>query len=119
MEAPITFAEILSALSHALDITEGQPRGHAVRTTLITMRLAEILQLSESERHDLYYAALLKDAGCSSNAVRVYKVFAGDDLLTKRHVDEVFAIMRREAGAALNPECVEALCACTAAPLAA
>lgn len=86
METPITFAEILSALSHALDITEGQPRGHAVRTTLITMRLAEILQLSESERHDLYYATLLKDAGCSSNAVRVYKVFAGDDLLTKRHV---------------------------------
>ena len=27
MHTPLTFAEILSALSHALDITEGQPRG--------------------------------------------------------------------------------------------
>jgi hypothetical protein len=26
MHTPLTFAEILSALSHALDITEGQPR---------------------------------------------------------------------------------------------
>ena len=34
-------SEILSALSCALDITEGQPPGHAVRTCLIGMRIAE------------------------------------------------------------------------------
>ncbi len=78
--------EILSALSHALDITEGQPRGHAVRTAMITMRIGELLQLPDEDRERLYYATLLKDAGCSSNAVRVYKVFAWDDLLTKHDV---------------------------------
>lgn len=86
MEPQLTIDEILSALSHALDITEGQPRGHAVRTSLITMRIAEILSLCEQDQRDLFYATLLKDAGCSSNAVRIYKVFAGDDLLTKRDV---------------------------------
>lgn len=86
MEAPLTFAEILGALSHALDITEGQPRGHAVRTAYIALRIGQLLQLTEAELRDLYQASLLKDAGCSSNAVRVYKVFAADDLLTKRDV---------------------------------
>ena len=37
----LRLSEILAALSYALDITEGQPRGHAVRTCLIGMRLAE------------------------------------------------------------------------------
>lgn len=82
----IALDEILSALSHALDITEGQPRGHAVRTAMITTRIGELLNLPIEERENLYYATLLKDAGCSSNAVRIYKVFAWDDLLTKRDV---------------------------------
>ncbi len=86
MHASLTFGEILSALSHALDITEGQPRGHAVRTAYLALRVAEELKLSDTSKRDLYKASLLKDAGCSSNAVRVYKVFAADDLLTKRDV---------------------------------
>ncbi len=86
MEATIALDEILSALSHALDITEGQPRGHAIRTAMITTRIGELLKLPDEERERLYYATLLKDAGCSANAVRVYKVFAWDDLITKRQV---------------------------------
>ncbi|MFN3690793.1 MAG: HD-GYP domain-containing protein, partial [Fimbriimonadales bacterium] len=50
------------------------------------LRIAEELQLSDTTKRDLYKASLLKDAGCSSNAVRVYKIFAADDLLTKRDV---------------------------------
>jgi response regulator RpfG family c-di-GMP phosphodiesterase len=86
MHTPLTFAEILSALSHALDITEGQPRGHAVRTAYLALRIGKELHLPDTDMRDLYKASLLKDAGCSSNAVRVYKVFAADDLLTKRGV---------------------------------
>jgi response regulator RpfG family c-di-GMP phosphodiesterase len=86
MHTPLTFAEILSALSHALDITEGQPRGHAVRTAYLALRIGKELHLPDTDMRDLYKASLLKDAGCSSNAVRVYKVFAADDLLTKRSV---------------------------------
>ncbi|BCW96409.1 MAG: HD domain-containing phosphohydrolase [Fimbriimonadales bacterium] len=86
MQTPLTFAEILSALSHALDITEGQPRGHAVRTAYLALRIGKELGFSDADMRDLCKASLLKDAGCSSNSVRVYKVFAADDLLTKRHV---------------------------------
>ena len=37
----VALSEVLGALSYALDITEGEPPGHAVRTTAIGMRLGE------------------------------------------------------------------------------
>ena len=66
----LRLSEVLSGLSHALDITEGQPRGHAERSCLIGMRLAEAVGLDDAERSSVFYALLLKDAGCSSNAAR-------------------------------------------------
>jgi hypothetical protein len=50
--APASFAlsEVLGALSYALDITEGEPPGHAVRTLAIGMRLAEQLRLGDDVR---------------------------------------------------------------------
>ena len=38
------------------------------------MRIAERLDLPVLDRRDLYYASLLKDVGCSSNAARVYEL---------------------------------------------
>jgi HD-GYP domain-containing protein (c-di-GMP phosphodiesterase class II) len=80
----IRLSEVLSALTYALDITEGQPEGHAVRTSLIGMRLGETLGLSGRQRSALFYTLLLKDLGCSSNAARVAFLFAADDRVVKR-----------------------------------
>ena len=80
----IRVSEVLGALSFALDLTEGQPFGHALRTCLIGMRIAERLDLPILDRRDLYYASLLKDVGCSSNAARVYELFGGDDRAVKQ-----------------------------------
>ena len=77
-------SEILAALSHALDITEGQPRGHAERTCLIAMRVAREVGLDESTGASLFHAALLKDAGCSSNAAKVAALYGADDAAVKR-----------------------------------
>ncbi len=84
----VRLSEVVSALSFALDITEGQPAGHAVRTCLIGMRLAHEIALSDSERSSLFYALLLKDLGCSSNAARLAQLFGADDLLLK-HVHKL------------------------------
>lgn len=86
---PITLpiSAVLAGMSAALDITEGHPRGHAARTCLIAMRIGDALRLSPEESSDLFYAALLKDAGCSANAERVYQMFGGpDEHETKRAV---------------------------------
>ncbi|MBA3347396.1 MAG: HD domain-containing protein [Actinobacteria bacterium] len=101
-------SEVLSALSYALDITEGQPPGHAVRSCLIGMRLAEELGLDDHARSALYYALLLKDAGCSSNAAKICSLFRGDDFRFKhdsklvdwtRSSDNFFLTLRHVAPA--------------------
>lgn len=81
--AEVRLSEVLSALSHALDLTEGQPRGHTLRSCVIGMRLAEESGLDEEARRALYYALLLKDAGCSSNAARFASLFGSDDQAAK------------------------------------
>ena len=81
--AELRLSEVLSGLSHALDITEGQPRGHAERSCLIGMRLADVLGLDDEQRSSLFYALLLKDAGCSSNAAKVAALFGADDAVVK------------------------------------
>ncbi len=75
----VGLSEVLSALSYALDLTEGQPEGHSVRTCLIGTRLGEELGLDADTRSALYYALILKDAGCSSNSARVAGLFGSDD----------------------------------------
>ncbi len=82
----IRFSDVVSALSAALDLTEGQPMGHAVRSCILGMRIADELQLSAQERTDLYYALLLKDAGCSTNAARMHNILGSDDIRAKREV---------------------------------
>ncbi|HXI20114.1 MAG TPA: HD domain-containing phosphohydrolase [Gemmatimonadales bacterium] len=83
-EAEVRLSEVVSALSYACDITEGQPPGHAVRSCAIAMRLGQVLHLCDGEQSALYYALLLKDLGCSSNAARLARLFQADDLALKR-----------------------------------
>jgi putative nucleotidyltransferase with HDIG domain len=68
-----------AGLSHALDLTEGQREGHAIRSCLLGMRIARELQLTADQRSALYYALLMKDLGCSSNAARFSALFGADD----------------------------------------
>src|SRR5215475_10919070 len=82
----IRLSDIVSALSAALDLTEGQPMGHAVRSCILGMRIAQELQLPAQDSADLYYALLLKDAGCSTNAARMHKILGSDDIRAKREV---------------------------------
>ncbi|MFN3507788.1 MAG: HD domain-containing phosphohydrolase [Allorhizobium sp.] len=84
MTETIRLAEIIEALSHALDMTEGQPAGHCVRCCFIGMRIGQALGLGEEALRDLYYTLLLKDLGCSSNAARICELYLADDLKFKR-----------------------------------
>lgn len=80
----VYLAEIVSALGYALDLTDGQPPGHSVRCCWVGMQIGRQLQLSTAQLQDLYYALLLKDLGCSSNAARICQLFVTSDLEFKR-----------------------------------
>lgn len=80
----IRLAELLGALSHALDMVEGQPAGHCVRACWIGVHIGREIGLDEARIWELYYVLLLKDLGCSSNAARICRLFLTDDLAFKR-----------------------------------
>lgn len=80
----VRLSEVLGALSHALDLTEGQPIGHCVRATWIGMHIGRQMGLPEYQLWELYYTVMLKDLGCSSNAVRICELYLSDDLSFKR-----------------------------------
>jgi HD-GYP domain-containing protein (c-di-GMP phosphodiesterase class II) len=80
----LKLSELIGALSHALDITEGQPVGHCVRCCWIGMHIGKKIGMSSAHLWDLYYTLLLKDLGCSSNASRICELYLTDDLSFKR-----------------------------------
>ncbi len=101
-------ADVLVSLSRALDLTEGQPLGHAQRSCAIALRIADVVGLDDAEREALAYAALLKDVGCSSAAARMSALLRADDIRLKaagKLVDwqrpaEAVAYVAREAAPA-------------------
>lgn len=70
-DGSISLSEIISALSYALDLTEGAVHGHALRSCLLGMRIAHDARLPAEQTNGLYFALLLKDIGGRSIVSRV------------------------------------------------
>lgn len=75
----VRLAELVAALSLGVDLGFGQPMEHVLRQCMIALRLAERVGLGEQERSVVYYAALLVNVGCHSDAHEQAKWF-GDDI---------------------------------------
>src|SRR5262245_13081934 len=89
MPDKLKLAELIGALSYALDITEGQPEGHCVRCCWIGVHIGQAVGVAGHELWELYYTLLLKDLGCSSNAARICEMYLTDDRQFKRNFKEV------------------------------
>ena len=62
----------------------GFPFEHGLRSTLIAMRLADRLGVDRGTRWQTYYACLLSDSGCTTDAHVTPEVY-GDSLTTHFH----------------------------------
>jgi HD-GYP domain-containing protein (c-di-GMP phosphodiesterase class II) len=78
----VRLAELVAALSLGIDLGFGQPMEHVLRQCLIALRLAEQVGVEEADRVAVYYAALLVNVGCHSDAHEQAKWF-GDDIALK------------------------------------
>ena len=78
----VRLAELVATLSLGTDLGMAQPMEHVLRQSLIALRLAERLGLSESERVVVYYVGLLAWVGCHVDAYEQAKWF-GDDTVFK------------------------------------
>ncbi|WP_235632134.1 HD domain-containing phosphohydrolase [Mycolicibacterium rutilum] len=78
-----TRAEVLAALSVAVDLGLGQPAEHMLRSALIALRLADRLGLTERQRDCVYYTTLIMWIGCHADS-HEYARWFGDDIAVRR-----------------------------------
>lgn len=78
-----TRAEVLAALSVAIDLGLGQPAEHMLRSALIATRLADRLALTRAQRDCVYYATLIMWSGCHADS-HEYARWFGDDIAVRR-----------------------------------
>ncbi len=77
-----TRAELLAALSVAVDLGLGQPAEHMLRSALIGTRIADRLGLSRGDRDCIYYTALIMWIGCHADS-HEYARWFGDDIAVR------------------------------------
>ena len=105
VERPVRAAEVVGALSLATDLGTGQPLEHALRTTVIAMRLGEIVGASRRELADTYWVALLHSSGCTSDGHETVQLY-GDDIAPRAafvlvdagNVSEIVAYLQSNVG---------------------
>lgn len=78
--APLRLAELIAALSLATDIGMGQPMEQALRTCLLSMNAARTIGLQRDGLHEVYYLALLRFIGCTSDAHEQAEEVGGDEI---------------------------------------
>ena len=61
-------AELLAAISLAIDLGLGQPMEHMLRSSLIATRIAERMGLDAQQRATVYYANLVGWIGCHADS---------------------------------------------------
>ena len=80
--ARVRLAELIAMISLGTDLGMGQPMEHAMRQSLIALRLADRLGLDETTRAVVYYVGLIGWVGCHVDAYEQAKWF-GDDMALK------------------------------------
>ncbi len=76
-------AEVLAALSIAIDLGLGLPMEHVLRSSLLASMLADELELSDKQRADVYYTNLVLWIGCHADS-HEFSHWFGDDLAMRR-----------------------------------
>jgi HD-GYP domain-containing protein (c-di-GMP phosphodiesterase class II) len=87
----------VAALSVTSDLTRGHPPGEAMRACLLVAELARRTGLSETRQSDLYYATLLRFAGCAATSHEVAARYGGDDVRVRARGDLIDASRPAEA----------------------
>jgi HD-GYP domain-containing protein (c-di-GMP phosphodiesterase class II) len=84
----VRLTELLAMLSLGTDLGMGHPMEHAIRQSLLAVRLAERAGLDQETRGVVYYSSLLAWVGCHVDAYEQAKWF-GDDLALKADIRQV------------------------------
>lgn len=73
-------ADVLAALTLAMDLGLGLPTEWVLRCTLTGMRLVEAMGLDDEVGHDVFYLSLLRHIGCTSMSSEFAHFFGTDQV---------------------------------------
>jgi HD-GYP domain-containing protein (c-di-GMP phosphodiesterase class II) len=73
-------AELIAALSLATDLGMGQPMEFALRVTTLAVDMGRQIGLGREDLADVYYLALVKHIGCTSDSLEFSGFTGGDDI---------------------------------------
>jgi HD-GYP domain-containing protein (c-di-GMP phosphodiesterase class II) len=93
----LRLAELLAALSLAIDLGTGQPMEWVMQCCLMGVQLAEVLGLDEQNRRKVYYLSLLRHLGCTAAASGVAAMFGSE-----MHLQEAFILDSQDFVRALS-----------------
>jgi HD-GYP domain-containing protein (c-di-GMP phosphodiesterase class II)/DNA-binding CsgD family transcriptional regulator len=94
---PVGIAGVVAALSVTSDLTRGHPPGEAMRACLLATELARRAGLDVPRRAGVYYASLLRFAGCAATSHEIAAAFGGDDIVVRARGDLIDATRPAEA----------------------
>ena len=77
---PLRLAELLASVSLATDLATGQASGHALRTCVLAVALAQETGCRSDDVRTVHQFALLRFLGCTSDADETAALAGGDDL---------------------------------------
>lgn len=88
-EQQVRLAEMVGALSLATDLGMGQPMEQALRTCVLSVGIGRELGLSAEALSNVYYLALLRFVGCTSDAHEAASEVGGDEIAHRAGVAPV------------------------------
>src|SRR5687767_12695501 len=86
----LRLAELVAAISLAIDLGVGQPLEHALRTCRLSAAIAAQLGLDAGTAADVHYVALLRFLGCTADAPEMARFAGGDNLALMAAVAPVY-----------------------------
>jgi HD-GYP domain-containing protein (c-di-GMP phosphodiesterase class II) len=96
----VRLAELVATLSYAADLGLGQPVRHCTRKTLIALRMADQLGVTDAEREATFYTGLLMNVYCHADASEQASWF-GDDIAFKADAYTIMDLSTPQAVALL------------------
>jgi HD-GYP domain-containing protein (c-di-GMP phosphodiesterase class II) len=81
-----SMGQLLSAFAYASDLAFGLQLEDSLRSCYVAVRMADALGLSAEQRESIYYAALLKDAGCTSWTTELAQAWQTDEIVARREL---------------------------------
>ncbi len=97
MGEPVGVGGVVAALSVASDLTRGHPPGEAMRACLLATELARRAGLDGLRQVEVYYATLMRFAGCAATSHEIAAAFGGDDIVVRACGDLIDPAQPEEA----------------------